>query len=148
MKIEIIKVPSGEINNVPYLQHLGKFKKKIILSTGMSKLKEIKNALQILINAGTPKKNITVLHCTSEYPTHFDSANLNTISYLKKKLKCSIGFSDHTIEDLAAKVAVTQGATIIEKHFKVDNDDSSIDSHFSMKLSNLRKFKKDQTGIF
>ena len=66
---------------------------------------------------------------------------------LREKYKCSVGFSDHTIEDLAAKVAVTQGATIIEKHFKVDSDNSSIDSHFSMKLSNLKKFKKDLNDI-
>ncbi len=140
LKIEIIKVPSGEINNVPYLQHLGKFKKKIILSTGMSKLKEIKNALQILINAGTPKKNITVLHCTSEYPTHFDSANLNTISYLKKKLKCSIGFSDHTIGSLASVIAVNLGAEIIEKHITLNNNMDGPDHKASLQTSQLFEF--------
>ena len=79
--MEIIKVPSGEINNIPYLKHLGKFNKKIILSTGMSTLKEIKQALKTLVISGTNKKNISILHCTSEYPTKYENANLSTISF-------------------------------------------------------------------
>ena len=88
LKLEIIKIPSGEIDNIPYLEHLGKLKKKLILSTGMSTLNEIKKALKILIKSGTPLKKITVLHCNSQYPTPESEANILSIKYLKKKLGC------------------------------------------------------------
>ena len=84
--LKIIKIPSGEINNFPYLRHIGRFKKKIILSTGMSVLQEIKDALKILISAGTPKKNITVLHCNTDYPTPLKDVNLNAMITIKKEL--------------------------------------------------------------
>ena len=147
LKLELIKVPSGEINNIPYLKHLGKFNKKIILSTGMSTLDEIKEALKILINAGTKKKNISILHCTSEYPTSFENANLSTIGFLKKIFNCAIGFSDHTIGKLASISAVNLGAEIIEKHITLNNKMIGPDHAASLNVKELPKFVKELKSI-
>ena len=91
--------------------------------------------------------NFSILKCISSYPNPIEDLNLRSIKLIQERYKCSVGFSDHTVGDIAAKIAVTQGATIIEKHFKIDDDNSSIDSHFSMGLSNLTKFKKDLNDI-
>jgi N,N'-diacetyllegionaminate synthase len=115
-KLSYLKVPSGEITNIPYLEVLGKFKKKIILSTGMSNINEIKTAIHTLILNGTKKKNITLMQCTSAYPAPFDEINLNTISTLKNIFKLNIGFSDHSLGIQASIAAVALGAKVIEKH--------------------------------
>lgn len=86
LKLKKIKIPSGEITNVELLQEIGKLNKKVILSTGMSTIKEIEKAIGILKNAGTKKKNITLLHCTSEYPTPMNEVNLKAILSMKKKI--------------------------------------------------------------
>ncbi|MDA9605988.1 N-acetylneuraminate synthase [bacterium] len=147
LKLEIIKVPSGEINNIPYLKYLGKFNKKIILSTGMSTLKEIKEALKILIISGTNKKNISILHCTSEYPTSYENANLSTISFLKKNFNCLIGFSDHTIGNLASITAVNLGAEIIEKHITLNNKMRGPDHIASLNIKELPNFIKQLKSV-
>ena len=87
LKLKLLKIPSGEITNTPYLRKIGKLRKKIILSTGMSNINEVEKAIKILTSQGTKKKNITVLHCTSEYPTNQSNLNLLSIPYLKKKTK-------------------------------------------------------------
>ena len=119
-KIDFIKIPSGEINNLPYLKHNGSKKKKIILSTGMSFMWEIKNALKILISNGAKKKDIIVLHCNSEYPTPYQDVNLKAMNEIKKKTKCNIGLSDHSSGIEVPIAAVALGAKIIEKHFTLD----------------------------
>ncbi len=119
LKLKLLKIPSGEITNTPYLRKIGKLRKKIILSTGMSNINEVEKAIKILTSQGTKKKNITVLHCTSEYPTNQSNLNLLSIPYLKKKLKMNIGYSDHSNGLLASWSAVTLGAKVIEKHFTV-----------------------------
>jgi N,N'-diacetyllegionaminate synthase len=116
LKLSYFKVPSGEITNIPYLKVLGKFKKKIILSTGMSSISEIKKALKILITNGTKKNNITLMQCTSAYPAPYEEINLNTIDTLKRIFKLSIGFSDHSLGVQASIAATALGAKIIEKH--------------------------------
>ncbi len=83
--LKIIKIPSGEINNFPLLKHIGKYKKKIILSSGMSSLSDIFYAIKVLNKFGTPKKNITVLHCNTEYPTPLQNINLKAMNTIKKK---------------------------------------------------------------
>jgi N,N'-diacetyllegionaminate synthase len=115
-KLRYFKVPSGEIINIPYLEVLGKFRKKVILSTGMSSIFEIKNALKILITNGTKKKNITLMQCTSAYPAPYDEINLNAIASLRNRFKLNIGFSDHSLGVQASIAAVGLGAKIIEKH--------------------------------
>ncbi len=138
------KIASPEITDIPLVEKILSTKKPIIFSTGLATLKDI----DLLVKTIKKKHNkFAILKCVSSYPNPLEDLNLLSIKLLKDKYKCSVGFSDHTIGDLASKVAVTQGATIIEKHFKVDNDKSSIDSHFSMELSNLRKFKKDLNDI-
>jgi len=118
--LSIFKIPSGEINNLPYLRHIGSLGKKVILSTGMSSLEEVGEALSVLINAGTPKKNITVLHANTMYPTPMKDVNLNAMLTIQKEFSVSIGYSDHTLGIEVDIAAVAMGATIIEKHFTLN----------------------------
>ena len=115
-KLNYFKVPSGEITNIPYLEVLGKFRKRVILSTGMSSISEIKKAIKTLIRNGTKKNNITVMQCTTAYPAPYDEINLNTISTLRNTFKLNIGFSDHSLGIQASVAAVALGAKVIEKH--------------------------------
>ena len=119
-KLSYFKVPSGEITNIPYLEALGKFGKKIILSTGMSSIFEIKNAVKILITNGTKKKNITLMQCTTAYPAPYDEINLNTIATLRSIFKLDVGFSDHSLGVQASIAAVALGAKVIEKHLTLN----------------------------
>ena len=116
-KINLYKISSSDLGNLPLLNQIGKLKKKILLSTGMSNLNEITQSINELVKAGTKKKNITILHCTSLYPTNFIDLNLKSILYLKDKLKLPVGFSDHSQGIEASLAAVALGATVIEKHF-------------------------------
>jgi len=119
-KLNYFKIPSGEITNIPYLEALGKFRKKIILSTGMSSIYEIKTAIKTLITSGTKKKNITLMQCTSAYPAPYDEINLNTIATLRSVFKLNIGFSDHSLGVQASIAAVALGAKVIEKHLTLN----------------------------
>jgi N,N'-diacetyllegionaminate synthase len=119
-KLSYFKVPSGEITNIPYLEVVGKTKKKIILSTGMSSVDEIKKAIKTLITSGTKKNNIILMQCTSAYPAPYDEINLNTIATLKNLFKLNIGFSDHSIGVQASIAAVALGAKVIEKHLTLN----------------------------
>ena len=119
-KLNFFKVPSGEITNIPYLEFLGKFGKKIFLSTGMSSIYEIKNAIKILTTNGTKKKYITLMQCTSAYPAPYDEINLNTIATLRSIFKLNIGFSDHSLGIQASIAAVALGAKVIEKHLTLN----------------------------
>ena len=121
INLNYIKVPSGEISNELLLRKISKLKKKIILSTGMSNIKEIKNALKILLRNGLSKKKITLLYCISSYPTHPNEIFLPEIKNFKKKFKINIGFSDHSKGKEAALGSVIMGATIIEKHLTLNN---------------------------
>ena len=95
--LKIFKIPSGEITNLPYLSHIGSLNKKVILSTGMSNLQEVEDALGILINAGTLKENITVLHANTMYPTPMKDVNLNAMLTMRRELDVVVGYSDHTL---------------------------------------------------
>ena len=137
LKIETIKIPSGEITNLPFLRHIGKHKKKIIISTGMSYLNEVKEALQILVKAGTTKKNITVLHCNTEYPSPFSDINLKAMLAMKKKLGVKIGYSDHSLGTIVPIAATAMGASIIEKHFTLNKKLSGPDHKASLSPSEV-----------
>lgn len=119
---EIFKVPSGEITNLPYLRHLGSLRKRIILSTGMSNINEIVSAVRILEKAGTSQTNITIMHCTSAYPTPMVDVNLLAISKIREILNLPVGYSDHTLGLEVPIAAVALGATVIEKHFTLDRE--------------------------
>ena len=119
-KLKRIKIPSGEITNLPLLKFLGSLNKKIILSSGMSVMNDIKIALDILIKSGTDKNKITVLHCTSEYPAPFNEINLLAIKSIKEKFNVNVGYSDHSIGSEVSIGAVVFGAKVIEKHLTLD----------------------------
>ena len=118
--IPIFKVPSGEITNLPYLQMIGRTKKPIIMSTGMSTLNEIHEALKVLLDSGAKKEKTTILHCNSEYPTPMDDVNLNAMITIKNDLGVNVGYSDHTQGIEIPIAAVALGAKVIEKHFTLD----------------------------
>lgn len=112
------KIPSGEITNLPYLEKIAKTGRKVVLSTGMSELKEIENAVSILEKNGTT--DIVLLHCNTEYPTPFEDVNLNAMLQIKNKLKKTVGYSDHTKGIEVSIAAAALGAEVIEKHFTLN----------------------------
>tara|TARA_Y100000590_G_scaffold466739_1_gene643146 strand:- start:3474 stop:4481 length:1008 start_codon:yes stop_codon:yes gene_type:complete len=133
------KIPSGEINNLLYLKKVGSFKKEVILSTGMSTFKEIKEAIYILNKSGTPMKKITLLQCNTEYPTPFKDVNLNAMIEMKKKLNIKIGYSDHTMGIEVPIAAAALGAEIIEKHFTLNNNLKGPDHKVSLNPKDFSK---------
>ena len=118
--LEIFKIPSGEITNLPYLREVGRLKKKIILSTGMADMEEIEDAINALTKSGVQKDDITVLHCNTEYPTPFQDVNLLAMLMIRDVFKVKVGYSDHTLGIETPIAAVALGATVIEKHFTID----------------------------
>ena len=136
--LEIFKIPSGEITNLPYLRHIGSLGKKVVLSTGMSNLKEVGDALNILINVGTSKDNITVLHANTMYPTPMEDVNLNAMLTMQKEFGVSIGYSDHTLGIEVDIAAVAMGASVIEKHFTLDKFMKGPDHQASLEPQELR----------
>lgn len=120
IRVKRFKIPSGEITNYHYLKKIGSFNQETILSTGMSNIKEISDAVKILLGSGLNKKKLTLLHCISEYPTVLKKLNLRFIPKLKKRFGINVGFSDHSKSLIAPVVAVSLGATIIEKHFTLN----------------------------
>lgn len=132
------KIPSGEITNLPYLRHIGQLGRPVILSTGMATMEEIKSALQILENSGTPKNSITVLHCTSVYPTPMPEVNLRAMLEIRDNFGVKVGYSDHTLGIEVAIAAVAIGATVIEKHFTIDRNLPGPDHKASLEPSELK----------
>lgn len=118
--LNIFKIPSGEITNLPYLRKMGSLDKKIIMSTGMADLGEIEDALNTLIISGTTREDITVLHCNTEYPTPIKDVNLSAMLTIRDALKVNVGYSDHTLGIEIPVAAVALGAAVIEKHLTLD----------------------------
>lgn len=114
------KIPSGEITNLPYLRHIGQLGKNVILSTGMATLGDIEAAVDVLEQAGTARAKITVLHCTTEYPTPMNEVNLRAMQSIHAAFCVAVGYSDHTQGIEVAIAAVAMGATVVEKHFTLD----------------------------
>lgn len=149
LKIQKIKIPSGEITNTPLLEKIGKANKFTILSTGLSNIGEITNAVKILKKNGLKNKNLAILHCNTNYPAKFEELNLKAIPIMKKKFKCKIGYSDHSIGFEVPIAAVTVGAEIIEKHFTLnkklkgpDHMASSDFNEFSLIVKSIRNIEK------
>ena len=135
---ELFKVPSGEITNLPYLQHIGKFGKKVILSTGMSSMDEIENAINALESSGTPRSRITVLHCTTAYPAPMSDVNLLAMQSIRKEFGVEVGYSDHTLGIEISLAAAALGATVIEKHFTLDRAFPGPDHKASLEPEELK----------
>lgn len=135
--IDIIKIPSGEITNIPFLQHIGNFGKQVILSTGMSTLQEVKEALDTLINSGTLKENITVLQCNTEYPTPYEDVNLMAMQTMQREFGVNVGYSDHTKGIEIPIAAVALGAKVIEKHFTLNRNMEGPDHKASLEPNEL-----------
>lgn len=139
-KLNLIKIPSGEITNFLLLKAIAKYKKKIILSTGMSNLNEVKNAVKFMSKQGLNKNKITILHCTSQYPTKPKDVNLNAMLTLKKKLNLDVGLSDHTLGFESSICAVYLGAKIIEKHLTLSKKMKGPDHATSLEPGEFKKF--------
>lgn len=137
--LETYKIPSGEITNLPYLRKIGALNKKIIISTGMCNLDEIKAALDVIVKSGTKGENISVLHCNTEYPTPYDDVNLRAIQTLAAELGMEVGYSDHTLGIEIPIAAVAMGATIIEKHFTLDKNMEGPDHKASLNPQELKQ---------
>lgn len=135
---DLYKVPSGEITNKPYLQHIASKARQVVLSTGMSDIIEIRQALEVLLHAGLEKKQITVLHCNTEYPTPMKDVNLKAMLYIQKELDVEVGYSDHTLGIEIPIAAVALGAKVIEKHFTLDRNLPGPDHRASLEPDELK----------
>jgi len=122
LNLDFVKVPSGEITNLPYLRKIATLGKKILVSTGMATMDEIGQTLEVLKNAGVSSDDLIVLHCNTEYPTPFEDANLRAMQHIKDVYSCEVGYSDHTPGIEASVAAVALGAILIEKHFTLDRN--------------------------
>ena len=138
MGVSTIKVPSGEITNLPYLRHIGNLKKSVILSSGMSVLGEIEAAIDVLEGAGTSRNNITILHCSSEYPTAMSDVNLRAMQSIRSAFGVQVGYSDHTVGIEVAIAAVCLGASVIEKHFTLNRSLPGPDHQASLEPEELK----------
>jgi N-acetylneuraminate synthase len=118
--LNIVKIPSGEITNLPYLRKAASLFKEVIISTGMSSMVEIEEALDVFLQAGIKKNDITILHCNTEYPTPMSDVNLNAMLAIQKMFGVKVGYSDHTMGIEVPIAAVAMGGTMIEKHFTLD----------------------------
>ena len=145
--LSIFKIPSGEITNLPYLRKIGALNKKVVLSTGMATMDEVGDALDILINAGTLKENITVLHANTMYPTPMEDVNLNAMLSIKEKFNVRIGYSDHTLGIEVDIAAVAMGAKVIEKHFTLDKSMDGPDHQASLEPDELIAMVKSIRNI-
>jgi len=136
--LQIFKIPSGEITNLPYLREIGKLNRKVILSTGMANLEEIKDAIDILKTEGTQKDNITVLHANTMYPTPMRDVNLKAMLTIGETFDINYGYSDHTLGIEVDIAAVAMGAKCIEKHFTLDKNLEGPDHKASLEPDELK----------
>ncbi len=136
--IQIYKIPSGEITNLPLLRHIGGLGKPVIMSTGMASLEEVRSSIDVLIDAGVNKNDLTILHCNTEYPTPMSDVNLNAMQTIYKNFKVQIGYSDHTLGIEVPIAAVAMGASVIEKHFTLNRKLSGPDHAASLEPHELK----------
>jgi N,N'-diacetyllegionaminate synthase len=147
INIDLFKIPSGEITNKPFLEHIAKKKKQIIISTGMANLEEVRGAIKVLQDNGVQKNAITILHCNTEYPTPMLDVNLRAMLFLKEEFDINIGYSDHTLGIEVPIAAVTLGATVIEKHFTLDKHMEGPDHKASLNPLELRQMVESIRNI-
>ena len=137
-EMPIFKIPSGEITNLPYLQHIGRLGKEVMLSTGMADLGEIEDTLDVLVQSGVPKEKITVLHATTEYPCPIDEVNLRAMQTIRAAFGVKVGYSDHTEGIEVPIAAVAMGACVCEKHFTLDRAMKGPDHKASLEPAELK----------
>lgn len=140
--LDIFKIPSGEITNLPYLKQIGTLNKQVILSTGMANLGEIEAALAVLVSAGTQRKRITVLHANTMYPTPMEDVNLKAMQTIGQAFDIAYGYSDHTLGIEVDIAAVAMGASVIEKHFTLDKTMEGPDHKVSLEPDELKAMVK------
>ncbi len=146
--MEKFKVSSADLTNYPYLKHIAKYNKEIILSTGMANINEIIDAVQVLTDNGTPLDNVSILHCNTEYPTKFEEVNLLAMNEIREKTQIqNIGYSDHTEGIEVSIAAVALGAKIIEKHFTIDKNMDGPDHKASLEKGELKKMVESIRNI-
>jgi len=142
LNFDMLKIPSGELTNYPYLRAIAQTGLPVILSTGMANLEEIEKSINVLVFNGTKKSEITVLHCNTEYPTPMKDVNLRAMLSIKDNLDIKIGYSDHTLGIEVPTAAVALGAKIIEKHFTLDRTLPGPDHAASLEPDELKAMVK------
>jgi len=138
LDIPLYKIPSGEITNLPYMRHIGRKNKPVIMSTGMATLQEVQTALNVLLEAGVKKNDLTILHCNTEYPTPMEDVNLKAMLTMRDELGVAVGYSDHTLGIEVPVAAVALGASVIEKHFTLDRTLPGPDHAASLEPNELK----------
>lgn len=136
--LDRFKVPSGEITNLPYLRHMARYAKSVIVSTGMANLDEIRNALEVLEGGGVSRSQVTVLHCNTAYPTPMVDVNLRAMRTIGDALGVAVGYSDHTVGIEVPIAAVAMGAVVVEKHFTIDRNLPGPDHQASLQPDELK----------
>lgn len=136
--LKLVKIPSGEITNLPYLKKAATLFDEVIISTGMSMMSEIKDALEVFIKEGIAKDKITILHCNTEYPTPMKDVNLKAMLSIEKEFGVKVGYSDHTLGIEVTIAAVAMGASVIEKHFTLDKNLPGPDHAASLEPDELK----------
>lgn len=145
--LETFKIPSGEVTNLPHLRKIGALNRNVILSTGMADMLEIKQALEVIIGAGTDKDKITILHCNTDYPTPMEDVNLSAMLSIKKALGVKVGYSDHTLGIEIPVAVAALGASVIEKHFTLDKSMPGPDHRASLSPEELKEMVKAVRNI-
>ena len=138
LNLDLWKIPSGEITNLPYLRRIAQKGNRVIMSTGMCEPEDIEAALNVLTTNGTPLENITLLHCNTEYPTPWNDVNLRAMNDIATRFNVPVGYSDHTKGIEVPIAAVALGATVIEKHFTLDNNLPGPDHKASLEPQQLK----------
>jgi N,N'-diacetyllegionaminate synthase len=136
--LEMVKIPSGEITNLPYLRKAAELFSEVIISSGMSTMGDVKNALEVFIESGIAKSNISILHCNTEYPTPMQDVNLHAMLSIQKEFGVRVGYSDHTLGMEVPIAAVALGAKVIEKHFTLDRNLPGPDQLASLEPAELK----------
>lgn len=145
LDMDFWKIPSGEVTNLPYLERIGQTKKKVIMSTGMCEMNEIKDAIRVLELNGT--NDIALLHCNTQYPTPMEDVNLLALKHIAKETGKVIGYSDHTLGIEVSIAAVALGAQIIEKHFTLDKKMVGPDHKASLEPKELKELVRSVRNI-
>lgn len=140
--LDLVKIPSGEITNLPYLRKAAQLFNKVILSTGMCTMEDIEDAVNVFLAEKISKENITILHCNTEYPTPMNDVNLKAMLSIQKEFGTTVGYSDHTLGIEVAVAAVALGASVIEKHFTLDNTMEGPDHAASLEPHELKEMVK------
>lgn len=145
--MKLLKSPSGEITNVPYLRRMGSYGVPVVISTGMATLGEVEAAIGWITEGGLERNRITVLHCTTDYPANFEDVNLNAMKAMRSAFGLPVGYSDHTVGIEVALAAAALGATVIEKHFTTDRELPGPDHKASLEPGELKSMVQGVRNI-